>query len=173
MINSYQMKNKTINDNLPQKITDQTDNNNNKSRMYFIYAGVLFIMTIAAFSFVMFVMKPVFMGNDISMASERRSSGKIYSIGSVIVNVANTEGRRYLKTALDLEINNNKVVAEIESKRSQLIDIMINTLSSKSLDEVTSSDGKDRIKKELMDRLNSEIQSGRINRVFFTEFVVQ
>lgn len=52
-------------------------------------------------------------------------------------------------------------------------DIIIDILSSKSIEEIVTTKGKERIKDEILQRVNQILADGVIKNVFFTEFVVQ
>jgi flagellar FliL protein len=50
---------------------------------------------------------------------------------------------------------------------------MIELLSSKTYSELATLHGKERLKSEIMIRLNSILKTGSVKNVFFTEFVMQ
>jgi flagellar FliL protein len=58
-------------------------------------------------------------------------------------------------------------------RRSQVRDILISVLSSKTSKELKSPEGKEALKQELKERVNSVLAKGQIARVYFTEFAIQ
>lgn len=128
-------------------------------------------MAILALVLVLFVLKPLLLPGD--HAGPKAGPSRTFSLGTVVVNVAETEGRRYLKATVELGIN-GALPKELEARKTQLVDLMISVLSSKSLASVTSTEGREQIKEEILSRINAELGNGaKIQRVFFTEFVVQ
>lgn len=90
-----------------------------------------------------------------------------------IVNLVTQSGRRYLKTSITLELSNEKLQKEVEAKSTIIEDSIIEILSSKSIEEIATTKGKDRLKDEIVSRINSFLIDGYIKNVFFTEFVIQ
>ena len=60
---------------------------------------------------------------------------------------------------------------EIEKRKAQVRDIIIIILSSKTYEDVSSREGKDRLRNEIKDTINSFLVQGKIANVFFTEFI--
>ena len=128
-------------------------------------------MGIVALVLVLFVLKPLLLPRD--PAASKMGPSRTLSLGTVVVNVAETEGRRYLKASVELGINGT-LSKELEARKTQFVDLLISVLSSKSLASVTSTEGREQIKEEILSRINAELGNGaKIQRVFFTEFVVQ
>ncbi|WP_170018365.1 flagellar basal body-associated protein FliL [Campylobacter sp. RM16190] len=99
--------------------------------------------------------------------------GPIHPMDQFIVNLLSESGSRFLKTKVDLELNNEVLTPEIDKKKSLIRDIIIRTLSSKTFEEVSTIKGKDRLKDEIVDRLNEVLADGHIKNIYFTDFVVQ
>ncbi len=92
---------------------------------------------------------------------------------SFIVNLAETNAERYLKVTPVFEVESEDVQNEITEKLPQIKDILITIFSSKTLDEVTTLSGKDRLKQEIIDKVNEVLAKGKVTRVFFSDFVIQ
>ncbi len=128
-------------------------------------------LAILALALVLFVLKPLLLRGD--HAASKAGPSRTFSLGTVVVNVAETEGRRYLKASVEVGVN-GALPKELEARKSQFVDLLISVLSSKSLAEVTSAEGREGIRAEILERINAELLNGtKIQRVFFTEFVVQ
>lgn len=136
--------------------------------------GILAGLAAGAFALVLFVVRPWFPP---SAAKERPTPpkfGRVVSLDAVVVNIAQTEGRRYLKTTIQLEVpEEEKVIKEVEGRRAQVLDLLIATLAKKSLADLTSPDALDRLRSEVHARISQELGRDRVRRVFITEFVVQ
>ncbi|MDA3966409.1 MULTISPECIES: flagellar basal body-associated protein FliL [Helicobacter] len=102
------------------------------------------------------------------------SIGTMYPVDQFIVNLMSSGGgKRYLKTSIALELSVSEMTAELDTKRDIIRDVLITILSSKTFEEVQTSKGKQKLKEEIIERLNEFLVDGRVANVFFTEFVVQ
>lgn len=97
--------------------------------------------------------------------------GAVVPLETFIVNLAGSKGRKVAKVNMELEIKGEAVAAEIEKRKAQVRDIIIIVLSSKTYEEVASREGKDNLRNEIREMVNSFLTSGKITNVFFTEFI--
>jgi len=104
-----------------------------------------------------------------SKASEE--IGRVIPLETFIVNLAGSKGRKVLKVNMELEIKGSEVIQEIENRKAQIRDFIIIILSSKSFDEVSSKEGKDALRNEIKDNINSFLSKGKIMNVYFTELI--
>lgn len=108
------------------------------------------------------------------MGSKKLSQiGTLYPLDAFTVNLKSDSGRRYLKTTISLELNGKELSLELDSKIPVIRDRVIRILTSKTLEEISSKKGKQKISEQIMDTLNSMITDGRIDGIYFTEFVIQ
>lgn len=106
----------------------------------------------------------------------RPQLGKLEKLGSFLVNLADTEETHYLRSVIEVEQNFGSAPEfgnEIGNRKSQLRDIVIATLAAKSSADIKTPEGKEGLKQELKERINSVLAKGQIARVYFTEFAVQ
>ena len=99
--------------------------------------------------------------------------GPIYPLDQFIVNLLSQGGAKFLKTKMDLELSGPELTAELDKKKPLIRDIVIRTLSSKTYQEVSTNRGKEKLKDELVDKINAVLADGQVKNIFFTEFVVQ
>ncbi len=99
--------------------------------------------------------------------------GPIYPLDQFIVNLLSEGGTKFLKTKMDLELSAPELTAELDKKKPLVRDIVIRTLSSKTFQEVSTNRGKEKLKDELVDKINTVLADGYVKNIFFTEFVVQ
>lgn len=97
--------------------------------------------------------------------------GKSVPLETFIVNLAGAKGRKVLKVNMELEVKGDLVIQEIDSRKAQIRDFIIIILSAKTYDEIASREGKETLRSEIKDTLNSFLTKGRINNVFFTEII--
>lgn len=99
--------------------------------------------------------------------------GILYPLDTFTVNLKSDSGRRFLKTTISLELEGEELSLELDAKAAVLRDRIIRILSSKTLEEVSSKKGKNKLSAQIMDTLNSMITDGHIKGIYFTEFVIQ
>lgn len=97
--------------------------------------------------------------------------GKVIPLETFVVNLAGSKGRKVLKVNMELELKGNEVVKEIDNRKAQIRDFIIIILSSKSYDEVSTKEGKDALRNEIKDNINSFLSKGKILNVYFTELI--
>jgi flagellar FliL protein len=99
--------------------------------------------------------------------------GTLWPMEPFIVNLRDNNGERYLKVILQLEVSQSAVVSELDLLKPKLRDSTLDLLGSKTFQELQDLSGKQKLRDDLMIRLNSFLTSGKIVRVYFTEFVIQ
>jgi flagellar FliL protein len=98
--------------------------------------------------------------------------GKLVPMETFLVNLAGTRGNKLVKINMELEVDNPKVEDEIDHRKPQIRDIIIILLSSKTYDQVTTRQGKEGLRDEVKDTVNSFLVKGKIKKVYFTDFIV-
>ncbi len=172
--------------------TESEKKQGSKKMLVILLILVLVILGVAGFIVFKFVLSPKNMsvqdGIDINVDAadtgeeivvNRRNTpteaGVTISLESFVVNLMDPAGNRYLKLALAVDVpeDNSDLQGEIEQRIPMIRDIVISTLSAKTYEEISTSQGKVFLKQELVRRINSILTSGRLNDVYITEFVVQ
>ncbi len=99
--------------------------------------------------------------------------GTLWPMEPYIVNLRDNNGERYLKVALQLEMSNPELLSELNLLKPKLRDSTLDLLSAKSYQELQEFSGKQKLREDIMIRLNSFLTSGKIVRIYFTDFVIQ
>ena len=109
------------------------------------------------------------------MDDSRRLSeiGLLYPLDSFTVNLRSDAGRRYLKVTMSLELEGSELSLELDAKSPVIRDRVIRILTSKTLEEISSKKGKQKVSNQIMDTLNAMTTDGTIKGIYFTEFVIQ
>jgi len=97
----------------------------------------------------------------------------IYPLEPFIVNIHDGGNLRYLKIKLEFEIANPAVKEEIDPFQAPLRDAILVLLSGKNLEEISVTDGKNKLRDEVMATVAKVVPAGKITKVYFTDFVVQ
>lgn len=99
--------------------------------------------------------------------------GPMYPMDQFIVNLYNEGSSRYLKCTINFELSIPELSAEMDSKKPLVRDIVIKTLSAKTYEEISTIRGKENLKDEIAMKVNQVLSDGKINNLFFTDFVIQ
>lgn len=102
---------------------------------------------------------------------EKSFVGKVVPLETFIVNLSGSKGRRIAKVNMELELKGDNVQEEIEKRKAQIRDIIIIILSGKTYDDVSAKDGKEKLREEIKDTVNAFLTKGKIQAVYFTEFI--
>jgi len=97
----------------------------------------------------------------------------IHSLDTFIVNLADKGGKRFLRVTMHLELEKESLSGEIDERPSQLRDCILMILSTKRYEDISSVEGKIALRNEIMAKLNSLLEDGKINNIYFVEFVIQ
>lgn len=93
-----------------------------------------------------------------------------------LANLADKEASRYVKASIRLLVANKEsaeTIAKGETLMPRLRDTILTLLSAKTAEEITSNDGKEKLKKEILEKVNEYLPEEGAEEVFFTDFVVQ
>lgn len=120
---------------------------------------------------------------------EEQRQGALFVLKDRVVNLADSNGRRYLKIGITLEVESERDVTKLKGEALKefqkeiqaelgrfepaLYDVLVRTLSAKTFDEVASPDGKDKIKAELKEKFAKVMPEPHILNVYITDFIVQ
>ncbi len=99
--------------------------------------------------------------------------GPFLQLDPFIVNLADPTGQRYLRVKITLEFYNNEVYNQANERIPQINDAIIMVLSSKTVEEVLSPEGKMELRMELLRKLNDLLGPHSVKNIYFTQFVVQ
>ena len=142
-----------------------------KSKLKWIIMAVVILVVVAAGTIAGFyfftkaeVKKPV---------AEKPAVITIWPMEAFIINIAETNGERYLKIVVQLEVSDPDVVKELEQLKPRLRDSILDLLTPKTYKELMDLAGKQRLREEIAGRINNILQRGKVTKVYFTDFVIQ
>jgi flagellar FliL protein len=97
----------------------------------------------------------------------------IVALDPFVLNLS--EHGRYLKITLQFEITDKTLEETVKEKTPQLRDTIITLVSSKSLNSISSPEGKFQLKDEILFRANQMMgmEKEAFKNLYFTEFVMQ
>ncbi len=152
-----------------------------KKKLIIIIAGAVILLLLlggAAFFFLKpapEVVEEVDPGLDVPVPEITQSEdiGPMVEIAEFIVNIISEEGRHYVKASLTLELDKEDVVEETNKRMPQIRDAILLLVGNKTFEELHDLQGKKQLKAELVSKINSFLQGGRVKAIYFTDFVVQ
>lgn len=97
---------------------------------------------------------------------------EITSLGEFVVNLRGNGGGRVLRTEVELEVKPDDVEL-VETKKALLRDSVITLVSDYAYGDLEGIDGKTALRDELQARLDTALGGGHIDRIYFTQFIVQ
>jgi flagellar FliL protein len=125
----------------------------------------------------------MFMAGDPEEVQEAQTSRKIEEsnvailcpLESFIVNLLDKAGlgKRYLKVTMELEVNSEQDKGLVEKSTAKLRDTILLLLSGLSFSDINTIEGKVELKKWLLTRINQILGEGTVEKIYFSEFVVQ
>lgn len=99
-------------------------------------------------------------------------SAKTFGLDEFLVNLADEDGKRYLKVKVFLGYDNKKLDTELEEKKPILRDAVISVLRSKKSTDINAK-GIESIKMEIIQRINATLEKGQLNNIYFNDLLVQ
>ena len=82
-------------------------------------------------------------------------------------------GRRYVKAQIALELSSPELQKEVTTKILLIKDTIIRVMSSKTFEEISTPKGRDKLKEEIMQEINTYMVDGYIKSILFSEFIIQ
>ena len=137
--------------------------------------ALVIIITIVAISWVLL---PRFLKTSTEAKASKidtniSTSVSTYALDDFIVNLFHPSEDRFLRIKIELGLEGQDTQKEIEKKLPKIRDSLLMLLSSKSVEEISTLQGKLILKNEIINRINSILNTGHVSEVYFTEFIIQ
>lgn len=105
---------------------------------------------------------------------KKRDLGPTFDVGEFTLNLTSTTNQmRFIRTQIMLEASDAKAIGELETRKPQLRDRMITLLRARTADELSSEDGMEALRFDIITSVNSLINNGEVTDVFFLDLIVQ
>lgn len=99
--------------------------------------------------------------------------GQFATINDLLINPKDSGGKRFLVLSLGVETKSSDVIAELAEKEIVVRDAILQLLSEHTAEELASIDLRESLKTQLIARLNTVLQKGEIDRLYFTQYLLQ
>jgi flagellar protein FliL len=100
------------------------------------------------------------------------SATHIYSIEDLIINPSGTNGQRLLLLSVGFGVPTEEKATMLKGNEVLIKDMILNTISQKTLNALSRNEEKDSLKIELAAKINKLIPSAEIKNVYFSKYVL-
>ena len=91
----------------------------------------------------------------------------------VLVNVAGTQGTRYLLANITVVGGNEEFRSAVNEHLDQLVDLASGLLAAKTINDLEKPGSRNEIRAELMTAFNHALTESPIQELYFTDFAIQ
>jgi flagellar protein FliL len=110
-----------------------------------------------------------------SKKGDKKEAGKavdgVIDIGSLVVNILSTKGYKFLRLGMQVRCKDNEAAERLLKPDAR--EELIFTLSSKVAEDLLTNAGKMVLRKELLELFSKYAGEGKVQDLYFTEFVFQ
>jgi flagellar FliL protein len=154
----------------------------NKKKLFIIIGAVVLVLLIGGGFGAWFFLKEEPVSEDaqtpgqqvpVPALGQKTQIGPMVNIEEFIVNIISGDAAHYVKASLTVELTNEEVTIEVEQRMPQMRDAVLLLISNKTYEELQDLQGKKQLKAELLSKINSFLQTGKVTSIYFTNFVVQ
>lgn len=181
-------------DDEPEEVTEVASEGGNNRMIIFIGAGVFGILVIGGLLFWFLMAGDGTEEDKVQMVSpqmalsnpeilpegfeeedeydeEEEPLGAIYPMETFIVNLSG--GQRFLRAEIQLEFTEREVPSRFYARLVPIRDLLIKLLTTRSAEELSSSDGKDELREAIIMAVNQMMRKDQVKQVYFTQFIIQ
>ncbi|MGF7185197.1 flagellar FliL protein [Desulfitispora alkaliphila] len=143
-------------------------------RIIIVGIAIVFLAAGIAFIVATMVVSPPGEANGNGAEQTVVELGPTYHLEEFTVNLAESGGRRFLRTQIILELDGNRGLRrEIDDKLPIIRHNFILVMSEKTIEEIETAAGKNELKKELVNTINPLLANGEVENIYFNTFVFQ
>lgn len=141
--------------------------------------GFLFMALVGGGFFMMWskinsLMPPEEVAEEIPEEEEEPTAvGEMFALDTFVVNLADANGKRYLRATMQLELGPEEKKETLEKRLPQIRDVVLTILPTKEFQDIRTVEGKTALRTEILDKLNELFNGESVVNLYFTEFVIQ
>lgn len=99
--------------------------------------------------------------------------GPTHALDPFVVNLDEAGQSRYLKVTMNLEVADKSVIGKIQKSQQLIRDAILSHLSGLKLADTLGVAAKEKLRTDVIAKIDGILGAGKVRRVFFQEFVVQ
>lgn len=103
---------------------------------------------------------------------EAKPPAHVLKAGTVVVNIAGTEGKRYLRTTVEVGAA-AKDAKHLEEMKAPIMDAALAVLGQQELETLLEPGDRHELRETLLKRFNAALGHPMVTHVYLTEFIVQ
>jgi len=141
-----------------------------------LLVGILLLQVTAAYFGVRFLFfnRQMEVTEPTSVSRPAEGVGPIFELGELVVNPAESMGRRFVVVKIALELTDETVQHTVETQAPIINDEMIRILASKNVEFLSNIAARDSLREEMRLAINDQLPGGHgVKKVFFAGFVLQ
>lgn len=96
----------------------------------------------------------------------------MYAVPDILVNLPEG-GRRFLSVKFYLGYDEPKLKEELDKRMPEIRDVINKTLWSKTAEEISTPEGKENLKEEILENINALLKKGKLQGLYFWHVLVQ
>jgi flagellar FliL protein len=149
--------------------TDAPPKSGGKNQMIMMMAGMLVTFIIA------FLLAKQMTGSQtkVIVKDAKPEVGEHVVLDEFLINLADPTNDKYLKTTIALGLKKGVAAEKFKDEIPPVRDAMIMTLTAKKLDDVRSLEGKQKLKKELLEAIKKALDKDDVVEIDFQSFATQ
>lgn len=163
---------------MPARKTGNAKNNSEekkKGRGRFLLVVVLAVLLGGGLTFGVLRFTGVLGKGAEAQAKQAKHATEVLDLGSKVINLTGDGGTgHYLRVQVVLEYKKDKKLAEeIKARQPQITEAVLTILRSKKVEEVLPVQNQEALKKQILEQINKIVGEGKVEQVYFTDFLVQ
>lgn len=97
----------------------------------------------------------------------------VHLLENLVLNPAGSGGSRFLLLSVAIEVGNPKAGEDFKSRDAELRDIILTSLGTKTVEELTDIAQREQFKQELQTAVDGRFGKKAVKSLYFPQFVVQ
>jgi len=97
----------------------------------------------------------------------------VHLLENLVLNPAGSGGARFLLLTVAMEVGSAKAAEDFKNRDAELRDIILTSLGTKTVDELTDISRREVFKKELQTAVTERFGKKAVKSLYFPQFVVQ
>jgi len=114
--------------------------------------------------------------NEQKKIAEKLEKSAVLPLEPFVVNLADPDTARYLRIRISLMVEDkskSKELLENQAIQLKVRDVILQSLTAKTSQELINTDGKNKLRQEIQEKVGVYFQEAKLVDVVFTEFVIQ
>lgn len=99
--------------------------------------------------------------------------GPVFTLEPFVVNLADKEGNRFLRTRMTLELKEDALLEKMDKFSFPIRDRILTILSSKEYRDINNVQGKQQLRTEITAAVDGLLGKNAVKNVYFSDFVAE